>query len=48
MPMRAEAQHRASAKASSSRQPARAESALVVTRKPRIIPKPMVIATEMR
>ena len=48
MPMRADAQHRASAKARSSRQPATAESGLVVTRKPRIIPKPMVIATEMR
>ncbi len=48
MPMRADAQHRARAKARRSRQPATAESGLVVTRKPRIIPKPMVIATEMR
>jgi len=47
MPMRADAQHMARAKASSSRQPAMAEAGLVVTRNPRIIPKPMVTATEM-
>jgi hypothetical protein len=37
----------ARANTSSSRQPAMAETGLVVTRKPRIIPKPMVTATEM-
>ena len=48
MPMRAETQHMARAKASSTRQAATAEAGLVVTRNPRIIPKPMVITTEMR
>ena len=48
MPMSADTQHMARAKARRSRQAATAESGLVVTRKPRISPKPMVIATEMR
>ena len=48
MPISADTQHIARAKASSSRQAATADSGLVVTRNPRIIPKPRVIATEIR
>lgn len=46
-PRRADTQHRARAKVSSSRQPAMAANGLVSTRKPSSMPKPMVTATEM-
>ena len=47
IPISADTQHMASAKVSSSRQPATAGSGPVPIRKPSIIPKPSVITTEI-